>query len=45
MIRIGIIGAGPNAIGHGKYYAGQRDRVKVVAVADPDEARARALAE
>ncbi len=43
MIRIGIIGAGPNATGHGKYFA-KDPRTKVVAVADPDEARAKALA-
>lgn len=43
MIRIGIIGAGPNAAGHGKYFAACH-RTKVVAVADPDTARADALA-
>lgn len=43
MIRIGIIGAGPNASGHGKYYS-QSSRAKVVAVADPDKARADQLA-
>jgi predicted dehydrogenase len=41
--RIGIIGAGPNASGHGKYFAGC-GRAKVVAVADPDRARADVLA-
>lgn len=41
--RIGIIGAGPNATGHGKYFA-QCGRAKVVAVADPDAARGEALA-
>jgi predicted dehydrogenase len=43
MIRIGIIGAGPNATGHGKYYRGC-GRAKVVAVADPALDRAETLA-
>lgn len=44
MIRIGIIGAGPNAAGHAKYY---RDcpRAKVVAVADPNTEAGKKLAE
>lgn len=43
MTRIGIIGAGPNGTGHAKYY---RDcpRAHLVAIADPDQARATALA-
>ncbi|MBI5724722.1 MAG: Gfo/Idh/MocA family oxidoreductase [Planctomycetes bacterium] len=39
MIRIGIIGAGPNAAGHAKYY-GSCPRTKLIAVADPDAVRA-----
>jgi predicted dehydrogenase len=45
MIMIGIIGAGPNATGHGKYYASHPERARVVAVADVDADRAKALAE
>jgi UDP-N-acetylglucosamine 3-dehydrogenase len=45
MTRIGIIGAGPNAQGHGRYYTEAAGRSKVVAVADVDEARARAMAD
>lgn len=44
MIRIGIIGAGPNASGHAHYY-GRSERSQLVAIADPDQQRARALAE
>ncbi|MCW8129034.1 MAG: Gfo/Idh/MocA family oxidoreductase [Planctomycetota bacterium] len=36
MIRIGLIGAGPNATGHAKYYK-ENPRVKIVAVADPNQ--------
>jgi predicted dehydrogenase len=43
MQRIGIIGAGPNAAGHARYYAASQ-RARLVAVADPDTARAQALA-
>lgn len=43
MIRIGIIGAGPNAVGHAQYYA-HSSRSRVVAIADPDQQRATALA-
>jgi predicted dehydrogenase len=44
MIRIGVIGAGPNAAGHVSYFA-QSPRSKVIAVADPDTQRAHTLAE
>jgi predicted dehydrogenase len=43
MIRIGIIGAGPMAMSHGKYFA-TCGRAKVVAVADPLPAPAEAMA-
>jgi predicted dehydrogenase len=43
MTRIAIIGAGPNAAGHARYYA-KCPNVTLVAVADPDTARATALA-
>ncbi len=43
-IRFGIIGAGPNASGHARYFK-KSDRSEVVAIADPDTARATALAE
>jgi len=43
MVRIGIIGAGPNAAGHAHYYHSSF-RAKVVAVADPIRERAEALA-
>jgi predicted dehydrogenase len=43
MIRIGVIGAGPNAAGHARYFA-RSGRSKVVAIADPDLNRAHALA-
>jgi len=43
VIRIGIIGAGPNAAGHATYHAAS-GRARVVAIADPDAARAEALA-
>jgi predicted dehydrogenase len=41
--RILVIGAGPNAAGHARYYA-KSSRATLVAVADPDQARAQALA-
>lgn len=41
--RIGIIGAGPMATHHGKYFA-TCGRAQVIAVADPDQSRAQALA-
>jgi predicted dehydrogenase len=44
MIRIGMIGAGPNATGHAKYYH-QSPRTDVVAVADVDTQRAQTLAD
>lgn len=43
MIRIGIIGAGPNAAGHAKYFS-KSGRARLVAVADVDLPRAEALA-
>ncbi len=43
MIRIGIIGAGPNAEGHARYYR-ESPRTHLVAIADPDAARADRLA-
>lgn len=43
MHKIGIIGAGPNASGHARYYA-KSDRATVVAIADPAMDRAQALA-
>jgi len=43
MIRIGVIGAGPNAAGHVDYYA-KTNRAKVIAVADPVAERAQKLA-
>lgn len=43
MIKLGIIGAGPNASGHARYYA-QSPRTQVVAIADPAQDRAQALA-
>jgi predicted dehydrogenase len=44
LIKIGIIGAGPNAAGHATYYHAS-PRARVVAVADPAGERAAALAE
>ena len=44
MIRIGIIGAGPNAAGHARYFTAS-PRSQVVAIADPDQRRAVQLAE
>ena len=44
MIKIGIIGAGPNAEGHARYYAAT-PRSQVVAIADPDTGRAMSLAD
>lgn len=43
MIRIGIIGAGPNAVGHAEYYF-TSSRAQLVAIADPALDRAEALA-
>jgi predicted dehydrogenase len=43
MTKLAIIGAGPNAAGHARYYAAC-DRVQLVAVADPATERAEALA-
>jgi predicted dehydrogenase len=43
MTRIGIIGAGPNADGHARYFA-QSDRAQLVAIADVAPDRARELA-
>jgi predicted dehydrogenase len=43
MIRIGIIGAGPNAAGHARYFA-TCPRTKLVAIADPALPLAEALA-
>jgi len=44
MVRFGIIGAGPNASGHARFYH-QSDRAEVVAVADPDAERGKKLAD
>ena len=44
MIRIGIIGAGPNGAGHADYYS-RSPRTGVVAIADPVVARASELAQ
>lgn len=44
MIRIGIVGAGPNAQGHAHYFQ-RSQRSQVIAIADPDQGRAQALAE
>lgn len=44
MIRIGIIGAGPNGAGHARYYAGC-EQAELVAIADPAEDRRGPLAE
>ncbi len=43
MIRIGIVGAGPNAKAHTEYFAAS-PRAKVVAIADPATERAVSLA-
>lgn len=43
MIRIGIIGAGPNAAGHARSFA-QSPRARLVAIADPALERAEILA-
>lgn len=45
MIRIGIIGAGPNAAGNASNFAQLKDRCRVAAVADPNFPRAEALAQ
>ncbi len=39
MIKIGIIGAGDNGLGHAEYYAAS-DRVELMGIADPDTSRA-----
>jgi predicted dehydrogenase len=44
MIRIGVIGAGPNGAGHAQYFA-SHERSRVVAIADPDMKRAIELAD
>jgi len=44
MLRIGIIGAGGNGRGHARYYH-KCPRSNVVAIADPDAERAKAVAE
>ena len=44
MIKLGIIGAGPNAVGNAQKFAELETRCRVVAVADPVEAAARKLA-
>jgi predicted dehydrogenase len=44
MHRLGIIGAGPNAASNTRHLAAYRDRCGIHAVADPDTARAQALA-
>jgi predicted dehydrogenase len=44
MVRIGIIGAGPNAVGHARYYK-ESPRTEVIAIADPNTERATLLAE
>jgi predicted dehydrogenase len=44
MTRIGIIGAGPNAAGHAKYFAAS-PRAELVAIADINVARAHELAQ
>jgi predicted dehydrogenase len=43
MIRIGLIGAGPNGADHARYYS-RSPRSELVAIADPDQNRAKALA-
>lgn len=43
MLTLAIVGAGPNAAGHARYYAAS-GRAAVVAIADPVAERARALA-
>lgn len=44
MTRIGIIGAGPNAAGHARYFA-ESSRVELVAIADVNLCRAQELAQ
>lgn len=44
MIKLGIIGAGPNAVGNAQKFSELETRCRVVAVADPVEAAARKLA-
>lgn len=44
MIKLAIVGAGPNASGHARYYA-TSGRATVVAIADPVAERAQALAQ
>jgi predicted dehydrogenase len=43
MVRIGIIGAGPNATEHARYYR-DSSRSQLIAIADPDRGRAETLA-
>ena len=45
MIKLGIIGAGPNATGNAQQFALLPDRCRIVAVADPFEPAARELAD
>jgi predicted dehydrogenase len=44
MIKLGIIGAGPNAAGNAQQFAALETRCRIVAVVDPVEAAARKLA-
>ena len=44
MIKIGIIGAGPNAVGNAQQFAALETRCRIVAVADPVEPAAQKLA-
>jgi predicted dehydrogenase len=44
MIRIGIIGAGPNGTGNAKKLAAQQARCRIAVVADPNREAAQALA-
>jgi len=44
MIRIGVIGAGPNGTGNAKKLAADGKRARIVAVADIDPAAGRKLA-
>jgi len=45
MIKIGILGAGPNGSGNAKRLAEHTDRCRIAAVADPNEEAARKLAD
>ena len=44
MIKLGIIGAGPNATGHAEQFAKMKDRCRIVAIADPFRPAAEKLA-